>query len=160
MINRLWPSLVRHIDRQLIILVALLMSLGLATLFSASGASFDRVLGQLANIAVALAVMWIAANVPLHYLNRIALPLYVFGVILLIAVDAFGMIVNGAQRWINLGFTRIQPSELMKIALPLMLAWYFDTRPAGSMLAVNPSLVGRSSHRSFSAARIRASIKC
>ena len=126
MINRLWPSLVRHIDRQLIILVALLMSLGLATLFSASGASFDRVLGQLANIAVALAVMWIAANVPLHYLNRIALPLYVFGVILLIAVDAFGMIVNGAQRWINLGFTRIQPSELMKIALPLMLAWYFD----------------------------------
>ena len=126
MINRLWTSLVRHIDRQLIILVALLMGLGLATLFSASGASFDRVLGQLANIAVALAVMWIAANVPLHYLNRIALPLYVFGVILLIAVDAFGMIVNGAQRWINLGFTRIQPSELMKIALPLMLAWYFD----------------------------------
>ncbi len=126
MINRLWTALVRHIDRQLIVLVALLMGLGLATLFSASGASFDRVLGQLANIAVALAVMWIAANVPLHYLNRIALPLYVFGVILLITVDVFGMIVNGAQRWLNLGFTRIQPSELMKIALPLMLAWYFD----------------------------------
>jgi rod shape determining protein RodA len=126
MINRLWAYLVKHIDRQLIILVTLLMCVGLVTLFSASGASFDRVVGQLANIAVALTVMWIAANVPLHYLNRIALPLYVFGVILLIAVDAFGMIVNGAQRWLNLGFTRIQPSELMKIALPLMLAWYFD----------------------------------
>lgn len=126
MINRLWAYLVKHIDRQLIILATLLMCVGLVTLFSASGASFDRVLGQIANIAVALTVMWIAANVPLHYLNRIALPLYVFGVILLIAVDAFGMIVNGAQRWLNLGFTRIQPSELMKIALPLMLAWYFD----------------------------------
>ena len=126
MINRLLGYLVKHIDRQLMILVTLLMSLGLVTLFSASGASLERVLSQLANIAVALGVMWIAANVPLHYLNRIALPLYVFGVILLIAVDAFGMIVNGAQRWLSLGFTRIQPSELMKIALPLMLAWYFD----------------------------------
>ena len=126
MINRLLGYLVKHIDRQLMILVTLLMSLGLVTLFSASGASFERVLGQLANIAVALAMMWIAANVPLHYLHRIALPLYVFGVILLIVVDAFGMIVNGAQRWLSLGFTRIQPSELMKIALPLTLAWYFD----------------------------------
>jgi len=70
--------------------------------------------------------MWIAANVPLHYLSRIALPLYVLGLVLLIAVAAFGEIVNGARRWLDLGFTRIQPSELMKIAVPLMLAWYFD----------------------------------
>jgi rod shape determining protein RodA len=150
MINRLWAFLVKHIDRQLFVLVGLLLCLGLITLFSASGASFDRVLAQLANIAVALTVMWIAANVPLHYLNRIALPLYVFGVILLIAVDAFGMIVNGAQRWLNLGFTRIQPSELMKIALPLMLAWYFDRYEAilrlrnfavGAILALVPVLL-------------------
>ncbi|HWA13884.1 MAG TPA: rod shape-determining protein RodA [Burkholderiales bacterium] len=126
MINRLWAYLVKHIDRQLIILVAILLVMGLVTLFSASGASFDRVAGQLVNIGVALTIMWLAANVPLHYLNRIALPLYVVGIVLLIAVDAVGMIVNGAQRWLNLGFTRIQPSEMMKIALPLMLAWYFD----------------------------------
>jgi rod shape determining protein RodA len=52
--------------------------------------------------------------------------LYVLGLVLLIAVAAFGEIVNGARRWLDLGFTRIQPSELMKIAVPLMLAWYFD----------------------------------
>jgi rod shape determining protein RodA len=126
MINRLWAYLAKHIDRQLATLVAILLVMGLVTLFSASGASFDRVAGQLVNIGVALTIMWIAANVPLHYLNRIALPLYVVGIVLLIAVDAVGMIVNGAQRWLNLGFTRIQPSEMMKIALPLMLAWYFD----------------------------------
>jgi rod shape determining protein RodA len=62
----------------------------------------------------------------LHYLSRIALPLYVLGLVLLIAVAAFGEIVNGARRWLDLGFIRVQPSELMKIAVPLMLAWYFD----------------------------------
>jgi rod shape determining protein RodA len=126
MIHRLWSYLTKHVDRQLMALVTILLCVGLVTLFSASGASFDRVLGQLVNIGVAVTIMWIAANVPLHYLNRIALPLYVVGIVLLIAVDAVGMIVNGAQRWLNLGFTRIQPSEMMKIALPLMLAWYFD----------------------------------
>jgi rod shape determining protein RodA len=126
MINRLVAFIVKHIDRYLFWLVAALLILGLVTLFSASGASADRVIGQAINIVVALSVMWIAANVPLHYLSRIALPLYVLGVILLIGVAVGGEVVNGARRWLNLGFTRIQPSELMKIALPLMLAWYFD----------------------------------
>jgi rod shape determining protein RodA len=57
---------------------------------------------------------------------RIALPLYVLGVLLLLCVALFGDIVNGARRWLYIGVTRIQPSELMKIAVPLMLAWYFD----------------------------------
>jgi rod shape determining protein RodA len=125
-INRLLAYLSRHLDRQLLALVSVLLVVGLITLYSASGASFERVGAQLANISVALAVMWLVANVPLHYLSRIALPVYVIGVLLLIAVELFGEIVNGAQRWLDLGFTRIQPSELMKIAVPLMLAWYFD----------------------------------
>jgi len=75
---------------------------------------------------VALGVMYIFANVPPHFLRRIALPLYVFGVLLLVCVALFGEIVNGARRWLYIGVTRIQPSELMKIAVPLMLAWYFD----------------------------------
>jgi len=75
---------------------------------------------------VALGVMYIFANVPPHFLWRIALPLYVFDVLLLVCVALFGEIVNGARRWLYIGVTRIQPSELMKIAVPLMLAWYFD----------------------------------
>lgn len=150
MINRLYAYLVKHLDRYLLTLVAILLVMGLLTLYSASGANFERVAVQMANICVALVLMWIAANVPLHYLSRIALPLYVLGMVLLIAVAAFGEIVNGARRWLDLGFTRIQPSELMKIAVPLMLAWYFDRYEAvlkmrdfavGALLVLVPVLL-------------------
>ena len=70
--------------------------------------------------------MWIVANIPPQTLARVAVPLYVLGVLLLIGVALFGIVVNGSRRWLNLGIARIQPSELMKIALPLMLAWYFQ----------------------------------
>ena len=116
----------RHLDRQLLILITVVLIMGLLTLHSASGGNTARTLSQVANILVALVVMWVVANVPLHYLSRIALPVYVFGLVMLIVVEFFGEVVNGAQRWLSLGFTRIQPSELMKIAVPLMLAWYFD----------------------------------
>ena len=150
MINRLYAYLVKHLDRHLLTLVAILLVMGLLTLYSAAGASLERVAAQMANISVALVLMWIAANVPLHYLSRIALPLYVLGLVLLIAVAAFGEIVNGARRWLDLGFTRIQPSELMKIAVPLMLAWYFDRYEAvlkmrdfavGALLVLIPVLL-------------------
>lgn len=150
MINRLYAYLVKHLDRHLLTLVAILLVMGLLTLYSAAGASLERVAAQMANISVALVLMWIAANVPLHYLSRIALPLYVLGLVLLIAVVAFGEIVNGARRWLDLGFTRIQPSELMKIAVPLMLAWYFDRYEAvlkmrdfavGALLVLMPVLL-------------------
>ena len=117
---------VHHLDSQLLLLVGLILLIGLLTLYSASGGDMSRTMAQVANVLVALVVMWVVANVPLHYLSRIALPVYIVGLILLIAVEFFGDVVNGAQRWLNLGFTRIQPSELMKIAVPLMLAWYFD----------------------------------
>lgn len=150
MINRLLAFLVKHMDRYLFGLVAALLIVGLVTLFSASGGSGERVVAQVVNIAAALIVMWIAANVPLHYLSRIALPLYVLGVVLLVGVAIGGEVVNGARRWLNLGFTRIQPSELMKIALPLMLAWYFDRYEAilkmrnfalGAVLVIVPVLL-------------------
>jgi rod shape determining protein RodA len=149
-INRLYAYLVKHLDRYLLTLVAILLVMGLLILYSASGATLERVAAQMANICAALVVMWIAANVPLHYLSRIALPLYVLGLVLLIAVAAFGEIVNGARRWLDLGFTRIQPSELMKIAAPLMLAWYFDRYEAvlkmrdfavGALLVLVPVLL-------------------
>lgn len=126
MINRLLAFVGRHLDRQLMVLVTLILATGILVLFSASGGSAERTTSHIINIAIALTVMWIAANIPLHYLARIALPLYLFGLILLIIVEVIGVEAKGAQRWLNLGFMRIQPSEVMKIAVPMMLAWYFD----------------------------------
>lgn len=108
------------------VLVTILLVVGTLILYSASGASTERITVHIINIAIAVAIMWVAANVPLHYLARIALPLYLFGLILLIIVEVIGVEAKGAQRWLNLGFMRIQPSEVMKIAVPMMLAWYFD----------------------------------
>ncbi len=114
-----------HLDAPLLGAVLLLMGVGLAVLYSASNAGWARMNGQMINLLVALAVMWMVAQVPPHFLMRLALPLFIVGVILLLGVAVKGDIVNGARRWLNLGITRIQPSELMKIAAPLMLAWYF-----------------------------------
>ena len=97
-----------------------------------------RVEDQLRNILVSFVVMWIAANVPPQTLMRFAVPIYTVGVALLVAVAMFGMIKKGARRWINVGMV-IQPSEIMKIAMPLMLAWYFQKREG--MLRWNHFLV-------------------
>jgi rod shape determining protein RodA len=125
-INRLFAYLGRHIDNYLLAAISALLVVGLLTLYSASGESFARVGAQLLNIGVAVTVMWLAANVPPHYLLRLALPVYVLGLLLLVGVALFGEISNGARRWLDIGVTRIQPSELMKVAVPLALAWYFD----------------------------------
>ncbi len=102
------------------------MATGLIVLYSASNAGITRITSQAVNMLVAITVMWVFANIPPHYLMRLSLPVFVLGLALLIAVALFGDIVNGARRWLYIGVTRIQPSELMKIAVPLMLAWYFD----------------------------------
>jgi rod shape determining protein RodA len=114
-----------HIDGPLFGAVLLLMGAGLVVLYSASNAGWSRVNGQIINMLVALTVMWAVANVPPHFLMRLALPMFVLGLILLLGVAVKGEVINGARRWLNIGITRIQPSELMKIAAPLMLAWYF-----------------------------------
>ena len=126
MISRIFAFLGRHIDRHLLAAVGALMVVGLVTLYSASGESLGRVAAQLANIVIALIVMWLAANIPPHYLQRLALPVYLIGLILLFGVAGFGEVINGARRWLHVGVTRIQPSELMKVAVPMALAWYFD----------------------------------
>ncbi len=124
-LRRVSRFLTEHIDGPLLGAVLLLMGVGLTVLYSASNAGWARVSGQMINMLVALAVMWVMANVPPHFLMRLALPLFVVGIILLLGVAVVGDIVNGARRWLNISVTRIQPSELMKIAAPLMLAWYF-----------------------------------
>ena len=131
-LRRIGHFFTRHIDGVLLIAVLLLMITGLLTLWSASNAGLVRTSGQLINMLVALGVMWLFANVPPQVLQRLAVPLFVVGVGLLLGVALFGEIVNGARRWLDVGITRIQPSELMRIALPMMLAWYFN-RHEGSL---------------------------
>ena len=114
-------------DWPLAMILVLLLSTGILTLSSA-GADFPgRVEGQLRNILLAFVIMWIAANVPPQMLLRLAVPVYTFGVALLVAVFMFGIIKKGARRWLHVGVD-IQPSEIMKIAMPLMLAWFFQSR--------------------------------
>jgi rod shape determining protein RodA len=125
-IRKIWHYLTRYIDNFLLTGILILMVIGLIVLYSATGGNITRVSNQVINILIALVIMWLVANIPLQQIMRLALPMYMLGLILLIGVAFFGEINNGARRWLSLGVTRIQPSELMKIALPLMMAWYFD----------------------------------
>ena len=125
-LGRLWEVLTRRIDTFLFGVAMAIAGVGLVTLFSATDQSMTRIDNQLVSIAFALVLMWIIANLPPQTLARTAVPLYVTAVLLLVAVALFGTVVNGSRRWLNLGIARFQPSELMKIALPLMLAWYFQ----------------------------------
>lgn len=125
LLRRLWLRFIANIDVSLLLIVMVLMTFGLATVYSATYDANNRATAQLLNMAVGLVVMWFVAQVPPQKLMRFAVPLYVLGVVLLVMVFLFGVKVNGARRWLSLGFTRIQPSEILKIAMPLMLAWYF-----------------------------------
>ncbi len=132
--KELLRRLMAHLDVILLIAIGLLMLVSLVLLYSASDSNWMRVLGQFINIVVAFAAMWVVANMPLHYLMRMAVPIYVLGMALLVCVALFGEISHGARRWLNIGVATIQPSELMKIAVPLMMAWYFEKHEATLML--------------------------
>ena len=119
---------VTAIDWPLMVILFLLASAGLVVMHSAVGGTDWRFADQVRNFAVALAAMWVFAMTPPHIIIRLAVPIYVLGVLLLLGVMFFGDTSKGATRWLNLGFTRIQPSEIMKIAAPLILVWYFQSR--------------------------------
>ena len=132
--RRIIARLSAGIDGTLITIAGALVALGLATLYSASYDLPARVTGQAMNILVAFGLMWLIAQIPPQTLMRFAVPAYVAGVLLLVAVALYGDMVNGARRWLHVGVTRFQPSEMMKIAMPLMLAWWFH-RHEGSLRA-------------------------
>jgi rod shape determining protein RodA len=117
-----------HIDLPLVGMLLVLMALSSAVVYSASGSSMDKLLSQFVNMGVALTAMLLMTLLPPQRLMQFALPIYVLGVVLLVGVAVAGDVVNGARRWLNLGVTRIQPSELMRLGVPLMLAWYLHTR--------------------------------
>jgi rod shape determining protein RodA len=127
-VKRIAQRLVEGIDSTLLVLILAVSMLGFAALFSASYDTPGRVLNQLVSLSIALSAMWVVAQLAPQTLMRLAVPAYVAGVVLLVLVALFGDVVNGARRWLNVGVTRFQPSEMLKLALPLMLAWYFHRR--------------------------------
>jgi rod shape determining protein RodA len=135
MISRIFDMITRRIDGPLMAALALTLALGLTVVYSASGgSSFDRAVGQGRNLALAILALWIFAQIQPQLLMRLAVPVYLTGLALLIGVALFGEVRNGARRWLNLGVTVLQPSEIMKIGVPLVLAWYFHRREEGLRL--------------------------
>lgn len=114
-----------HIDLPLLMGLILLLAFGLFILYSASNQNLAVVELQAAHIGLAFIVMVVFAQIPPMTYQRWAFWLYVVGVILLITVLITGHIGKGASRWLNLGLFRFQPSEMMKLALPMFLAWHF-----------------------------------
>ena len=119
--------MVQGFDGLLAFAVFLLVCAGLVTMYSAGFDHGTRFIDHARNMLIAGGIMFVVAQVPPQRLMEFAVPLYTVGVALLIAVALFGITKKGAKRWINLGVV-IQPSEILKIATPLMLAWWFQRR--------------------------------
>jgi len=111
-----------HLDVVLLLPMLAIMTTGLFVLFSASDGDWDTVNRQIRNLVVGFAVLLVVAQIRLDTLQRWAPTLYLGAVLLLLLVPFFGVGAKGAQRWLSLGFIRFQPSEIMKIAMPLMVA--------------------------------------
>ena len=119
----LWSGL----DKGLGLIVLGLIVISTVTFISASSGTSVKLIDQARNLFLAYSVMLIISRIPPKWLERSAVWIYSIGIALLLAVAAFGLIKKGARRWVNVGVV-IQPSEIMKIAMPLMLAWYFQRR--------------------------------
>jgi rod shape determining protein RodA len=124
--KRLQPW-VEGFDGPLAFAVFLLASAGLLCMYSAGFDHGTRFADHARNMLIAGFMMFVVAQIPPHRLMALAWPLYVLGVTLLLAVAIFGITKKGARRWVNVGVV-IQPSEILKIAMPLMLAWWFQKR--------------------------------
>ena len=114
-----------------VLLILAVAAIGIAVLYSAGGGSFDPWASrQISRFALAVAIMFAAALVDLRFWLRHAYTVYAIGILMLVAVEAMGIEAKGAERWLYIGFMRVQPSEIMKIALVLALARYFHKTAA------------------------------
>ena len=149
LLQRILP-LFRGFDLPLLFVVLLLAGAGLVAMYSAGYDHGTRFVDHGRNMLIAGTILFVVAQVPPQRIMAFAVPLYAAGVALLLAVALFGITKKGAQRWVNLGIV-IQPSEILKIAMPLMLAWWFQKREgqlrpldfvaAGALLAVPVGLI-------------------
>ena len=118
-----------NLDGPLLVGLGLLALYGLAILYSASGQSVDTIVRTLVRIALGTAAMLALTHASPNFLRRLTPWIYVLGILLLLVVELTGVIGKGAQRWLNLGIIRFQPSEIMKLAVPMLAAWYLHDRP-------------------------------
>ena len=124
--QRVWP-LLRGFDLLLLAGVLVLAGMGLLAMYSSGFDHGTRFVDHGRNMLIAAGIMFVVAQIPPQRLMSLAVPVYTVGVALLVAVALFGITKKGAQRLVNVGVV-IQPSELLKIATPLMLAWWFHRR--------------------------------
>jgi rod shape determining protein RodA len=132
------------LDGALLIGLALVAVYGLVVLYSASGQSLPTIIRAGAHLGMGAVAMLLLAQVNPNFLRRSSPWLYLLGVVLLLVVDGIGYIGKGAQRWLDLGVLRFQPSEVMKLAVPMMCAWFLHDRalpPTVSSLAILAALI-------------------
>jgi len=123
-VRSIWQK--THIDLPLLFGILSLMALGLFIVYSAGGQNIEIVYRQAVRLGIALTVMLVIAQIsPLSY-RKWAVPVFVLGMLMLIAVLLFGHVGKGAQRWLDLGFMKFQPSEIMKLIVPIMIAWFIS----------------------------------
>lgn len=120
----IWDRL--HLDWPLLVALLSLLCASLFIIYSAGGKEMAIVIRQATRIGLALGVMFFMAQISPATLQRWVVPIYLAGVLLLLAVLLFGVSSKGAQRWLDVGVTRFQPSEAMKLAMPIMVAWYIS----------------------------------
>ena len=147
-IDFLW----RGLDKTLGLIILALVAISIVTFISATSGTHVKFVDQARNLIISIGMMLIVSRVPPKWLEKSAVWIYTIGIALLLAVAAFGLIKKGARRWVNVGIV-IQPSEIMKIGMPMMLAWYFQRREgvlktwdygvAALLLVLPVALIGR-----------------
>ena len=130
-IKQLWARLWAPMDVWLFYAMLAIYVMSLFLLYSADGQDFGQLENKTLHTIMGFVLLWGIAKTPPQILSNFAPPLYLLAVLLLFGVHFFGITVNGSTRWLNLGVARIQPSEIMKIALPMMVAWYFQKHELG-----------------------------
>ena len=141
--RRDWQSIL-HLDALLLFSLIALSTLGLFVLYSSAGGDNQLVLRQCIRLSIAFGAMALIAQLRPQWLQRWTPWLYSIGLLLLIAVLMVGDVGKGAQRWLDLGFVRFQPSEMMKLAVPMMVAWYLSDKrlpPSPSRLMIAGALI-------------------
>ncbi len=133
-----------HIDLQLLVGLLILTLFGLLILYSAGGEDPDMFSRQITRIVVAFSILFLAAQIPPHWLKIITFWLFVIGLLMLIAVPLVGESHKGAQRWLNFGVVLIQPSEMMKLIIPMMVAAYLSEQhlpPSPKQLLIAAAMI-------------------
>lgn len=115
-----------HIDWPLLLSLLMLMTLGLFVIYSAGGQDMALVTRQIIRLGIGLGVMFFVAQIPPLFYKRWAVIVFIIGLLMLLAVLLFGHVGKGAQRWLDLGFMKFQPSEIMKLVMPMTVAWFIS----------------------------------